>query len=67
MQQPTSVLIHEFTHLSTARDEDGDIMIGFYYQFIDDNDQPIASAVGPFTYGKDAERAALHAFKTRDF
>ena len=69
MTQPHNILIHEFddetrfTHL----DADGEQMIGFYFQFTDEDDLPLCNPIGPYRYNKDAEKAALRAFKARDF
>lgn len=55
------VLIHEFeANKQPVLDDDGDQMIGFYYQF--DN----ASLIGPFKHRKEVEVAAQRAFDTND-
>jgi hypothetical protein len=69
MQQPHSITIHEFdpAGLPVYYDDEGDQMIGFYFQFTDADDQPISNLVGPYAIKKAAEKAALRAFHTKDF
>jgi hypothetical protein len=67
--QPFNILIHEFDAqaLPIYLDHDGDQMIGFYYQFTDEDDQPLSGLVGPYRYDQDAQKAAMKAYKCKDF
>ena len=68
MPKPTNILIHEFDLSGeTIFDADGDEMLGFYYQFTDENEEPVSGLMGPYRYGPAAEKAAIRAFKARDF
>lgn len=69
MQQPHSVMIHEFhaSGIPIHLDDEGDQMVGFYFQFTDEDDQPVSDMIGPYKHNKAAEHAALRAFNTRDF
>lgn len=48
-------------------DDEGDQMFGFYYQFTDEADQPIAGLIGPYPIRADAEKAAKRAFARKDY
>lgn len=40
--EPQGILIHEFLPNEPERhDVDGELLLGFYYQFIDDNERPL--------------------------
>lgn len=66
--QAHSALIHEFDPKAPPRvDEDGEIMLGFYYQFLDVASQPITGLYGPYRYRLDAEGAAQRAFERHDY
>lgn len=69
MQQPHNIMIHEFhpTSLPVYIDDEGDQMIGFYFQFTDEDDKPVSAMIGPYSHNKHAEKAALRAFNTKDF
>lgn len=68
MSQPRNALIHQFAPSGFPHfDGEGDQMIGFYFQFIDENDQPYGDLIGPYAVNADAERAAQRAFTTNDF
>ena len=68
MPKPTTILIHEYDpSKGVFLDDDGDPMFGFYYQFADDEDTPIGGMIGPYRYGRTAEKAAARAFDTEDF
>lgn len=55
------VLIHEFEkHKPVVLDDEGDQMLGFYYQF------GTASLIGPFKHRDEVESAAQRAFATND-
>lgn len=62
-----SVLIHEFdAHKPPILDDDGDPMIGFYYQFINAEDKPLSGLIGPYKRKGEAATAAQRAFDTND-
>lgn len=68
MNQPCSILIHEFEPSAAPYyDDEGDQMLGFYFQFTDAEDQPVSDMIGPYSYRKMVEKAALRAFKSKDF
>ena len=63
-----NALIHEFDAAKPAiLDDDGDQMVGFYYQFTDVNEQPIGGLIGPYKRKPDCVKAAKRAFKTKDY
>jgi hypothetical protein len=64
----TDALIHEFDPKQPPQyDDEGDQMLGFYFQFIDTNEQPVSGLVGPYKYRVACENAARRAFQARDF
>jgi hypothetical protein len=69
MHKPANLLIHNFIPSSDPIivDEEGDEMLGFYYQFADENGKPISNLVGPYQHDKAAEEAALKALELNDF
>lgn len=68
MTQATNALIHEFnTDGPVTVDDDGDQMLGYYYQFTDIDDVAIAGLIGPYLRRAEAEQAAQRAFEIRDF
>jgi hypothetical protein len=69
MTKVHNILIHEFDPNAdpTYLDDEGDPMIGFYYQFTDEDDQPISELIGPYSYDKAAEKAAMRAYRSNDF
>lgn len=69
MQEPSSVMIHEFeaNKLPVHLDDEGEQMIGFYFQFVDGANRPLGGLVGPYGHNGAAEEAAQHAFNKRDF
>ena len=68
MPKASNILIHEFErHGPPYWDDEGDRMLGFYFQLTDKDDQPVSDMIGPYPYNGDAERAALRAFHNRDF
>lgn len=68
MPQPRNALIHQFDLSGTPHfDGDGDQMLGFYFQFIDEDDQPYGELIGPYAVNVEAEQAAERAFTRRDF
>ena len=62
-----NALIQVFDGGLPSFDSDGDLMLGSYYQFIDENDMPIGDWIGPYLDKIDAEKAAQRAFKYKDF
>lgn len=60
-------LIHEFDTDTPHRDDDGDPLCGFYYQFADKEGQPVSGLFGPYKYKAEVENAAQRAFNRRDF
>jgi hypothetical protein len=66
--QAMQCLIHTFEPSGTpCFDEDGDQLIGSYYQFVGDNDEPIGALHGPYRDNEAAEGAAKRAYNRRDF
>lgn len=64
----TSALIYNFGPLHEPFfDDEGDQMMDYYYQLLDDEDEPLTDMRGPYRYSQDAERAARQAVRTRDF
>lgn len=63
------VLIHQFTtsDIMPSFDEEGDIRIGSYFQFIDELENPIGGLIGPYRTNELAEKAAHQAYRARDF
>lgn len=60
--------IHEFEASGMPYfDDDGDQMIGFYYQWLDVDDNPIGGLIGPYSHQEAVESAATRAFKHKDF
>ncbi len=63
-----SARIHEFdSHGPPSLDDEGDERLGFYYQFIDEADDPVGGLIGPYAFKEHAERAAQAAFRRGDF
>lgn len=68
MTHATSALIHEFNKDGPViTDDEGDPMLGFYYQFTNGEDEPIAGMIGPFRRRREAEKAARRAFDQHDY
>jgi len=68
MPKPHSIMMHEFSASDTPHyDDDGDELFGFYYQFIDGDNNPLTALIGPYRYKQAAEKAALRAFSIGDF
>lgn len=68
MPQASQILIHEFIPSGPITyDDEGSQMLGFYYQFTDDQDQPVTTLIGPYNDKSHVERAANRAFKSRDY
>jgi hypothetical protein len=66
--QAANALIHEFNKQGPPiMDDDGDQMLGFYYQFTDAEDHAIAGLIGPYRKRVEAEHAARRAFEAHDF
>lgn len=64
----SSAKIHEFEPSGPPFfDDEGDQMIGFYYQWLDENDDPISGLIGPYSGQVMVEQAASRAFARRDF
>jgi hypothetical protein len=63
-----NALIHTFSPSSPPSfDDEGDLMLGSYFQFIDENDIPMGGLIGPYFDNLAAEKAARRAFKYKDF
>lgn len=63
-----NALIHTFTpDAPPYYDDDGDQMLGSYFQFIDENDEPVSPMIGPYGDHGQAARAAQKAFDRKDF
>ena len=63
-----SINIHEFTPSDAPHyDDEGEEMIGFYYQFIDTDDEPVSAMIGPYINKTEVEKAATRAFHSKDY
>lgn len=61
-------LVHEFNSSGPViLDEDGDAMLGWYYQFADDEDKAVTGLIGPYSKRAEAQLAAERAFSKKDF
>ena len=68
MVEACNIMIHEFVPTGPPRfDDEGDQMLGFYYQFTDEAEEPINQLVGPYGDHREVERAAMRAFSNGDF
>lgn len=68
MQQPHNIIIHEFDRNGLPHfDEEGDQRLGFYYQFTDENEQPVSDLIGPYHRRKLVEDEAIRAYNSKDF
>lgn len=68
MPEQLNIMIHEFDLSGMPYfDIEGDQMIGFYFQITDSDDQPISDMIGPYSYRKEVEKAALRAYNKKDF
>ena len=69
MHKPANLLIHNFIPSANPIlvDEDGDELLGFYYQFTDEYGVPLSGLIGPFSRNEEAEKAALKALELNDF
>ena len=66
--QIADALIHEFDAASPPYfDDEGDQMIGCYYQWVSKDEQPIGGLIGPYSDRAVAEKAAQRAFDRKDF
>lgn len=65
---PASVMIHSFEPSALPYfDDEGDQLIGSYYQFVDAADVPVGAMVGPYRTHGQAAAAAKLAFARHDF
>jgi hypothetical protein len=63
----TAVLIHIFYPASEpVYDDEGELLLGSYYQFVDKDDKPVGDLIGPYLDNTEAEKAAKIAFKKKD-
>lgn len=60
-KQQANAEIHEFD--GSTVDEDGEIMIGWYYRFLDTHDVPISLLMGPYASAGEAEAACQREYK----
>lgn len=60
-------LIFEFDGVSAPLDDFGDIMFGFYYQLIGDDEAPVSFVTGPYGTNTECESAAQRAYEKRDY
>lgn len=66
--QVSNALVHIFDAQSPPYyDDEGDQMIGCYYQWVDKDENPIGGLIGPYSDSTTAERAAQRAFDRKDF
>ena len=65
---PGRALIHQFLLGSDPYyDDEGDLMLDFYFQIIDENDEPVSAMIGPYRDKKAVEKAARNAFRSKDY
>jgi len=61
---------HFFPHPTTGEvyyDEEGDPLLGFYYDFVDDEENQIGSMMGPYSSNEQVEAAAQRAWRNKDY
>ena len=42
-------------------------MLGFYFDLIDDEDNPLCGMMGPYSTTEEVEKAAHRAWRTKDY
>lgn len=57
-------IIQEFD--GNCKDAEGDFMVGWYYQLVDADEEPIMDFMGPYNTNTEAEHACQRAFDTRE-
>ena len=68
MPKQHNIMIHEFVSSENPQyDDEGDQLLGFYYQLTDVNNMPVSALIGPYRLSSTVERAAIKAFNTGDF
>ena len=71
MPEPLNAHIHHyFPHPETGHvdyDDDGDPIIGFYYQIVDLDGEPLSEMMGPYSNAEEAEEACHREWKSGDF
>lgn len=62
------IRIHEFLpNEPECHDVDGELLLGFYYQFTDADDRPLFGLIGPYRHRFEVEGAARVAFDRQDY
>lgn len=62
--------IHHFFPSETGHtilDEDGDVYLGYYFQFTDLNGLPFTHLMGPYSSAEEAETACKRAWEIGDY
>lgn len=57
-----SALIHEFD--GSTFDEEGDVLLGFYWQILDFENNILCGLMGPYGLRNEAENACQQAFES---
>ena len=66
----TAHIHHFFPHPDTGYveyDEDGDPMLGFYYEIVDAEGEPLMEMMGPYRTPEEAEQACHTAWVNGDY
>lgn len=59
--------IHHYDGSDLSKiDDEGDTLIGFYYQFLNKLDVPVGVLMGPYNSATEAEQACQSAFNRGD-
>lgn len=61
---------HFFPHPDTGKltyDEDGDPYLGYYWQLLNRQNEPISLLMGPYNTAAEAEVACKHAWQSGDY
>ena len=61
---------HFFPHPTTGEvhhDEDGDPILGFYYEFVDEDESSLGRMMGPYSTTEEVEKAAHRAWRNKDY
>jgi hypothetical protein len=60
---------HFYPHPDTGQieiDEEGDPKLGFYFQFMNEDDEPISRMVGPYNTLPECEKACCREYEAGD-
>lgn len=68
MQKATDIMIHRFEpSASPTYDDEGDEMLGSYFQLIGADGDPVSDMIGPYGQNWHAERAAMAALRSKSY